>query len=431
MSEKKFETPKTEPPAEKPETAADAIAENKPEEEAVLDLLIQSAILKSTTINQGNNGLIKKIRISELPPDLLDYLAEKCGLDRSSPDFAFKMIKLYVPGKGRQEFAMQKKAFEIIEEVPESDRENYARIPEPYLFKELPINNDDFRQMLNVDGLNPRQQKIEIILMDLVDGEDLATKVYKSVIRNHTDCVYLQERDIETMRIEDLQDEVGRVLGFKLPGGKSKNPIERAQEAEKVFNENVAMMISFLANKGVKFDPRIFSKIKNTVDLLHRHQLYHRDLHERNVMVGSNGEIHLIDFGEAIITDEKEKNEIYHTGEKRLVHDDTIEHRFKPVLGTVEASDSVTTSEAQKEYEKIKGELTENNLDELSTAVAAALNFKYPEDAFWESKFKVIEFFVRDLDDKEKQKSIIDAFCRKYKDNIFFKMMTRLWSSIK
>ncbi|MFH1207691.1 MAG: lipopolysaccharide kinase InaA family protein [Patescibacteria group bacterium] len=40
--------------------------------------------------------------------------------------------------------------------------------------------------------------------------------------------------------------------------------------------------------------------IKEQIEIAHQHQLYHRDLHLRNIMIGRDGKSYLIDFGDAV-----------------------------------------------------------------------------------------------------------------------------------
>jgi tRNA A-37 threonylcarbamoyl transferase component Bud32 len=395
-----------------------------------LESFMLTALLGSRTINSGNNGLIKKIKTADLPPELRAYL-EKIAPDNmeNKDNFVFKMIKIYSQGKGKNEFIAQKEAYDLLRRQANSQPAIYAKIPKPYLYHEITLN-EELKNILEVDGLIFFENKVEVILMDFVDGDDLATTLFKEVLKRHDKSRHIRPEEIDCMNIENLQAEVWRVLDLKLPGGKSSDKQIRAFEQRKVFNENGDKIINFLKKSGFRLDESALVKVENTINLLHQNGMFHRDLHERNIILNER-DVFVIDFGAAKkISSKNEDPYEDELGGKKLVSDTMLTKRYKDLSGgndknregSIELIAELASlrkrlkiNEIFKNYKN----LNEDNLDDVSSQIAAkfALN---PSDIFWTIKLAVMDEFLASSRTIEK-KEIVRVMIKKYQKQIFFR----------
>jgi len=139
------------------------------------------------------------------------------------------------------------------------------------------------------------------------------------------------------MSMVDLQEHIADALDFHLPGGKHADPGLLYFEREKVFGENIKKMIGYLAKTDFVLPDTILKRVQNTVDLLHQHNFFHRDLHEKNIMLterddGGIDEVFLIDFGLSTVDIDRARNghNPYHdplTGQDYM-KDETINTRY-------------------------------------------------------------------------------------------------------
>jgi hypothetical protein len=140
--------------------------------------------------------------------------------------------------------------------------------------------------------------------MDYVRGEDLATILYKEVLRRKNSDLYPPER-LNAFSFNELHREVANELGFYSPGKKSRDEGERQYEETMVYSKNTEKLIKFLQNSGFVLPPTVLSQIDNTVKLFHENGLFHNDLHERNVLIENSGlenpRLFIADFGSATI----------------------------------------------------------------------------------------------------------------------------------
>ena len=126
--------------------------------------------------------------------------------------------------------------------------------------------------------------RVEMIVMDYIEGDDIATHLFKEVIKRHPNTVHLV-RDVDVMTFPDLMQAVAEAMGRKVPGGKARDEGAREYEERKVFNENAQQMYLFLKRRGFRLNPIILEQIKKTITAFHDHGIVFRDGHHRNFIV--------------------------------------------------------------------------------------------------------------------------------------------------
>lgn len=291
------------------------------EEEALSDF--EALLIEASKINEGKEGIITMLSFKDMPQPIREVLLGEHK--ESFGEFAMKIIKIYQAGKGKAEFEAQQAAYQAL--VGHADA---AQVPRPYLYRDVPVKSAEARRMLSSRyGYDEDTMNVEILVMDLIDGDDLGTLMLKEAIRRDKHkLVNLKDR-VDGMGVNDLMDRVGAALGYSQPGGKGKTLAEKANERYQVFEENAGMLYKDLQKKGFKLPPDVRKKLKKALDILHEKGIYHRDLHERNVMIGKDGQVYIIDFGKARLREAGSRADsldaIYKTsGETELLRDESI-----------------------------------------------------------------------------------------------------------
>ena len=270
-------------------------------------LLTSEAAVK---INEGNNGIILEVDTSGLADEVREYFSadtEDDGADEEDK-VAVKLLKIYTGTEGRQEYEMQRKARRILK----AEKVEGASVPRTRNFRELKIENDEIINHLKSLGLKIGSDRIiEVLSMDLVHGQDLATLMYKAYVRKHEADFQKAYPDLEVedhlkgLDINSLIGLVHHLAGIKTKHSNFDDSIlanyER-NEIAKIIGQEVAYQ-GLLEKKQTKV-------LLEAINALHQHGIYHRDLHPRNIMITDSGEVEIVDFGSATEIDPKNNTEV-------------------------------------------------------------------------------------------------------------------------
>lgn len=264
--------------------------------EAAIDARYEDFLAEHDPVNAGNDGLIYRMSIEEMPPDLKAALAES-GISVESTS-AVKLLKVYTRGKARQEYETHRRAFELTEAAFVRG-EKVARVPRPLDCRRLTIT-DDTKRILNGRGAVLSGNEVEILAMDFVNGKDLLD-ICNRWIYDHAPAEYRSV--VETLDPEDhlqLMKAVSLILKYNHmpPQGTPEESLELSERREK--------SLKFLGKSRFRLSDAVIEKIANTRRILESNGIYHNDDHERNFMIegditGETGEpeIYEIDFGRA------------------------------------------------------------------------------------------------------------------------------------
>lgn len=292
--------------------------------EAAFEALLKNA----KKINEGANGIIARINIEALPEKIRDFLFGK----QEHSDAVMKILKIYKPGAGIHEYNMQTRAYEIL-----SGDQTAAQAPRPLKCLDIGLKNAQMRSEISRLGYKESKERTEILIMDEIHGKDLMTIICQEVIKRSKNIPADERENISS--ISDI-DYLIKMMGFalgNLPHQKGKkqtlNDLLKNQKIERVISEDA---LKFLAPTDFKINPAIYEKIKRAITLINKNRLYHRDLHLRNVMVADDGEVYIIDFGQAQTfpdTANHLKTEVYkdEKGEP-LLNDASIVESLKKLL---------------------------------------------------------------------------------------------------
>jgi len=264
---------------------------------------------------------------------LVAYIDES-RTGEGEPENVVKILKLYKPGSGRREFEMQRKAYEL---VRDKGGEDCAQIPEPVLFRDLEVKNSRTKEFLSSRGIKA-QEHIEVIIMDMVPGVDLATHFYREVLRGNKGAIHLHN-DLDEMDFASLHREVSQILKFEIAGGKSRDEGEKEFERRMVQAGNAKKIFDTLKRQGYVLDRSILDRIEKTIDMFHDNGLAFRDGHHRNFMFSGEGddlEVFVIDFGSSTTFEGNLTRDVYIEGDKEYPHDKSIIESLRSLTKTRE-----------------------------------------------------------------------------------------------
>lgn len=299
-------------------------------------------------INEGKNAIILKVDTNQLQIGIRDVFLQKAP--EESNESALKTFKLNNHLLNQHEYDMQKQAEILLKE--KEDDPSFAQVPRTWSLDEVQLTSGAMNQLLSYNLTQAKEGKASMIVMDFIPGDDLATALYREVIKRHPKTVHLANHVAEMDYVE-LSEIVGRTLDMRTPGGKSANAAERAFEDARVQSENSNKLFAYLEKTGFRIHPSIIEQISNTMKLFHKNGFYVRDAHHRNVMVvgeidasttGSMApKVFLIDFATAVVIQKGEDPYYDQLSGNNLLSDDFVLNTLKQL----NASSSVTNESAK------------------------------------------------------------------------------------
>lgn len=369
------------------------------EQEMLLDQMLEHILTSEAAIkiNEGNKGIILELDTTDLPEEVKDYFSQNLEEEEEEEDkLAVKIVKIYTGTEGRHEYDLQRQARKIIKE----EKIAGVNVPKPRNFRALTITDDNIIEHLKSLGIKiGPEKKVEIIAMDFVPGKDVATLMYEEYVRHHAADFYVAypELDLEEylkqLNINDLINLVHRLAGIKTKYGNFDDSfaanLERHQIA-KLISQDIAYR--GLLEKGHA------DSLLQAVNIFHKHGLYHRDLHPRNIMIDRNGQVEIVDFGSAVKIDPSDKTArqaVYNAGPDRThINDNDIFYVAKNLAKNdadrkMEAKQNFSESDFQSKCDKLAiqkpdiwqefiDDIEKNkNIDHILSSYATALGEGY------------------------------------------------------
>lgn len=274
-----------------------------------LDRNLEQLILSCQRVGEGGKAVVLKLSILEVPKELQSAL-ERIGVSPSDQnDKAVKLFKLHLPNKGAREYRMHMRAHEALQGVPTKDQALYAKIPTLSSSQEItfdPIARKEFERRF--DTLIPAE-KTQLITMEYVEGEDLATVFYKWILEK--EAVYTPAQ-IDAMDFKKLYEEVAILLQLEsIPEENIHDPRALELGMWKTTANNTNKLYRYLQKNKFPLSSQIVAQVENTIRLCHQVHITHGDMFERNIMVeggaqrlrgekpNPHDQAFVIDFGEA------------------------------------------------------------------------------------------------------------------------------------
>ncbi|MFA5126572.1 MAG: lipopolysaccharide kinase InaA family protein [Patescibacteria group bacterium] len=264
-----------------------------------IEHLLETCLLEGVKTDEGNKGIILELAIDKLPAGWQEQLLGE-EENAQSGQLAAKVIKIFLPGKIEHEAHMQRRAHDII--ADQADQSAYAKVPHAYCHKEITVHDPSLLSKLKTWGVTAVGDRVGFMVMDFVQGEDLATHLYKHIIQHDHRLRDLKQRmgRGERLTFNDIRDRVQVAMGFERP------PAQAGQVAEFIFEAaNLDRLMVALKKYDFHLEQHILDKLQNTIRLLHDNNIYHNDLHERNIILkldesGQIVDVYLVDFDRAL-----------------------------------------------------------------------------------------------------------------------------------
>ena len=255
-----------------------------PESREKISKYLEDVVAESQYADEGFEGIIYKLDSGNLTDEAA--LALK-GLEVSpQKDVASKILKVYTSGQGKVEFDALSNASRILSGL--KNKEGIALVPEPLFYGEIE-KTKKVEAALGSKASNVSGQRAEVLLMDFVDGSNLACLFAREVLKNIQGSDYAGE-DAEKMNYNALKHEISTELAQR-----GMPPID---EIENPLGNEMVWIGKYLRRIGYVPDAKILSQIKKTMDVLHNGGMSHGDLNPRNIIFDGN-QSYVVDFGKA------------------------------------------------------------------------------------------------------------------------------------
>lgn len=304
MSDKPpFNRPQNPPDIERPQ--------EEPPREAVERLILEVLLIQhADRINEGNNGIIFSLRLSDLNKEALGILT-RLGVISPEEDVSrvVKLLKIGSPGKLKKEYDLSAKACATIKPKIAGKPHEFADIPQPRYYDTLKVTPFFQESFQTQHDIQVAGGEIEIMVMDRVEGTDVDTILLREFLRRNPNSPLLkQPKRIDTLSFEDLEGVSMSCLGFKKLTGKKRSQWSDADWLEYMrFRKE---MEEYLHKSDFRIDMSLLDGVERTI-----HTLYDEagvawgDGNLRNIMLegaydpvsGEAGEARswVIDFGGA------------------------------------------------------------------------------------------------------------------------------------
>ena len=227
-----------------------------------LDHELADILSNAELAGQGGSAFVFRVSGDRIPERFVADLNEIGEVTEIPAGIAMKMLKVYTTGASDHELRMHQKAVSVLGD--KAGNPEYASIPRVYFAHRAHFTEAE-RQELGSHGYRVGST-VDVILMDFVEGRDLKELLAEQVMQRSEGA--------------------------------------RPQEIQKTTDVDSDFRYVFLKKRGFTVHPVVADQLERTVRLLHAAGLYHRDLHEANVMIDGDPSspdcrVHIIDFGSA------------------------------------------------------------------------------------------------------------------------------------
>jgi len=239
----------------------------------------------SPIIASGKDGIILQISTLNFDDETIESM-RKNGIDISADDgYALKILKIYRHGSGEKEYNIQKTAYELLKNIG-----GVAKVPKPIIIRTQHLSESDKQYLKNQAPFI--EDKAEMILMDFIEGKDLATYIYDFILSKHG----YDENSIQNMEFEQKQATISGLINFEIPENTEHGDFKDII----AMRDNVRKLMSYLKKTDFHIDENILDQIKKSLDILESNRIFHNDLHERNIIIDNGGQPYIIDFGRSV-----------------------------------------------------------------------------------------------------------------------------------
>ena len=153
--------------------------ESKEAKETILRELLIKALKEGIKINEGNNGIIVKVK-----GEGLDQEIKKINPKFEGQPLVSKLFKVNSVAEVSNEFDVMSEARNVLDIAIENNPEiEYAKIPKAHVNYNLTNLDSEMVDALSTYGVPAREGgSISVIVMDAIEGKDLNTILFETAI---------------------------------------------------------------------------------------------------------------------------------------------------------------------------------------------------------------------------------------------------------
>ena len=365
--------------------------ESMEQREVIENFLDHSILSNYKKIDEGHNGIIGLVDLVDLQKEylelveeaqisgmnideekLMNVFQERFGALLETDDkMAAKMLKIFSVEKANHEAAVQTKMYDLIEKAKtDNPDKKYASTPKIYFNRSVDLRlHPELKEKINHDDVHI-DEKVNVMSMDFLRGENYDYYVHKEALLaqgfSQEEC---EGKGYEWMR--------ANLSSLGLVGMEGTN--FGADDLKHLNRSNLEALSKFLGQRKA-LPEEVFEKVRNTLDLAHENNIFHRDLHERNLFLqlDENREIvdvSIIDWGEAKVLPEisglketEKKQLVYGEQKKDFVLDDYI-LKYEQFFVSKSAAEQKEKAEFMEEISRSLRIIKEraSNPDEMKT----------------------------------------------------------------
>lgn len=395
----------------------------------VIESLLELSLIYGAKRNEGTKGVILEINIDELPEDIKEKFLDCYEADDQLGErvLAAKVIKVASSHGGLHEARMQTRAYDLVSQADES--EHLAKIPMLRGYSEIEVKSEMVRAHLEHSGVKAGE-KVEVLLMDFIPGEDLATHIFRRVLK--TEEYYREMAD--RYDFDELQSHVANKLGYERP--RAGDPGTNFEK--KVYNANESKLFEFMRRNGIMIDREIIDRSLATLEKLRENGIYHNDIHPRNIMIetdeqGKIVDVYVIDFATAGDTEDAQGgNDFEQLRRYRSVSSGFAETKKDEVKSFLDSLHRLhSRAEGSGMY---KGQLKDmreylksviDDLEKLDPEKLKRMSIKIAGDQKW---WELVGAEVLDLGGHDREK--IRSLAEKLRDKASFPYVRVFWQKI-
>ncbi len=246
---------------------------------------------RAAVTDSGKSGLVFRVDASEISPENQEQLRFPPEDDPENA-LSMKAFKVFNLETAKKEFHILQKARRVMQEGATDPSVPMFRVPRAIRFDEMEVDKAA-EELLNKNGAAIFDGKIGVITMDWIEGKNLGVYLYEAALA-------MAEKN------------------------KSIPP-----ESPKTM-EDFRALARTLEKSGYVFPQEIFSQLKHGIPVLHEGKVWHNDLYPPNMIVRPDGQLYMIDFGDA----SEEHDDADGAAGTPLLSDENIVRMLEPLTKT-------------------------------------------------------------------------------------------------
>lgn len=276
-------------------------------------------------IDEGAIGIVIDLSAESIPDELREHLEliipelkENKERPEAKSGLAAKILKIYLNGAEEREYNLQATAHEIINC---SSLASKIKVPKPIAHHHFFVASEEIREEFRQRGVYITEQHPDIgfLVMDKVPGITLRTYLYQKVLRTETELlakIWPNKNEQEREKfLSEMPELYLRQLIETIWGKRDEQELDE-------------LVIERLRGQTDIFPVEKVGILSQAINLLNDQGFYHRDLHFKNLMIGNDGQLYIIDFDRSIKVEPNELKTLEPSVRREEIYKKAGNHSF-------------------------------------------------------------------------------------------------------